>query len=289
MFRTRQAWWTLLLIFLALGLLTIALLLYLFLRPAGVLTVSFFDVGQGDAIFIQGPTGIEVLIDAGADRSSLRELGKRMGLLDRVIDAVIATHPDKDHIGGFPEIFERYKITYFIEPGATNDTASYEALMHAVSEEEGIQTIMARKGMRLLLGGGAYADVLYPEKDVSLLETNDASIVMRIVYNETEFMLAGDASSAVEDGLVFVYGKDGALQSDVLKASHHGSKHSTDMLWLSAIKPKLVVISAGKDNSYGHPAPEMLERAKEAGARIVSTIEEGTIVLISDGQKITAK
>jgi competence protein ComEC len=143
--------------------------------------------------------------------------------------------------------------------------------------------------MRLSLGGGAYADILYPDKDVTFLETNDASIVLRIVYGETEFMLGGDASSSVEDGIVFLYGKDGALQSDVLKANHHGSKHSTDLLWLSAVRPKLVVVSAGKDNSYGHPAPEMLERVEHIGARVVSTIEEGTIVITSDGETLTVK
>jgi competence protein ComEC len=132
MFRTKQAWWVFLLVFLVLLVVNTGVLAYVLLRFTPVLTVSFLDVGQGDAIFIQGPTGIEVLIDGGADKSALRELRKRMGLLDRNIDAVIATHHDKDHIGGLPDIFKRYTVAHFIESGGENDTSLYGALMHAV-------------------------------------------------------------------------------------------------------------------------------------------------------------
>ena len=110
---------------------------------------------------------------------------------------------------------------------------------------------------------------------------------MRVVYGDTSFMLTGDAPSEIEDYLV---GRDGAkLQVTVLKAGHHGSRNSTDALWLKTLAPDLVVISAGKDNAYGHPHTETLERIRAQGAEIVGTAEEGTLTFISDGEAVTRK
>ena len=251
------------------------------------LTVSFLDVGQGDAILIEGPTGIQMLIDGGRDRAVLRELPKAMGFLDRSLDVVVETHPDADHIGGLPSVFERYAVGRFLEPGIPNDTNATFALIDAVQKEPGIETAIARSGQRILLGGGAYADILFPDRDVSTYETNTGSIVMRVVYGDTSFMLTGDAPSEIEDYLV---GRDGAkLQVTVLKAGHHGSRNSTDALWLKTLAPDLVVISAGKDNAYGHPHTETLERIRAQGAEIVGTAEEGTLTFISDGEAVTRK
>lgn len=250
-----------------------------------VLSVSFLDVGQGDAILITGPTGIEMLIDGGRDRSVLRQLPGVMGPLDRSIDIVVATHPDADHIGGLPDVLEHYNVSYFLSPGRIGDTDVFKHLEEDVLVEPGVHDVLARHGMRIHLGGTAYADILYPEDNVAQLrETNDASIVMRVVYGESEFMLTGDAPSWVEDRLVASYGN--ALASDVLKAGHHGSRTATDALWLSTVSPDTVVISAGKENSYGHPHPEVLERIKTSGAEILSTIDEGTMTFVSDGVHI---
>ncbi|MBP9816883.1 MAG: MBL fold metallo-hydrolase [Candidatus Pacebacteria bacterium] len=250
------------------------------------LRVSFLTVGQGDAILLQGPTGIDVLVDGGRDRSVLRELPRVMGVLDRSIDVVVATHPDADHISGLADVFGRYRVHYFLEPGVENDTSAALRLADAVAKEPGIEAVLARRGQRLLLGGGAYADILYPSGDVSKLETNTGSIIMRVVYGETEFMLTGDAPLSIENWLV---AQKENLQSDVLKAGHHGSRTSTSDEFLDAVAPALVVISAGKDNSYGHPHPEVLARVAKAGARTLSTIESGTITLVSDGVTIKQK
>ncbi|MFZ1987731.1 MAG: MBL fold metallo-hydrolase [Minisyncoccia bacterium] len=252
-------------------------------------TVSILDIGQGDSILIEGPTGIQMLVDGGPGRAVLRRLPKEMNFFDRSLDIVVETHPDADHIGGLAAVFDRYRVSYFMEPGIPNDTSATVALAAAVKKEQGLQTITARRGMRIHLGGGAYADVLYPDRDVSKLETNNGSIVLHVVYGDTSFMLTGDLPSTEEDWLVLLDGKSGALKSDVLKAGHHGSKHSTDDAWLAAVEPKIVAISAGKDNSYGHPSPEVLARIKNAGAGVVSTIEEGTIRFVSDGETVVQK
>lgn len=251
---------------------------------SNALTVSFLDVGQGDAILIESPTGTDVLIDGGRDRSVLRELSKRLGPLDRTVDLVLATHPDADHIGGLPGVFKSYRVLRYMEPGVESETNPTEALLASVAGEEGIERITARRGMRLLFGDGAYADVLFPDREVPGLETNTASVVVRVVYGETAFLLSGDSPSSVEEWLVRLDGE--RLRSDVLKAGHHGSRTSTSESWLSAADPSFVVISAGKDNSYGHPHPEVLERLQASGATVVSTMDEGTITFISDGKTL---
>jgi competence protein ComEC len=252
------------------------------------LTVSFLNIGQGDAVLIQGPTGEKMLVDGGPDRSVLRELSKRLWPWDRHIDVLVETHPDKDHITGLGYVLERYRVGYFLESGIPDKTATSLHVKDDVQKEKGIQHITIKRGMRLDLGGGAYADVLFPDTDQSQqVVTNDGSVVLHVVYGKTSFMLTGDLPSPYEDHLVMI---DGAsLHSDVLKAGHHGSRYSTDSIWLSAVAPEYVVISAGKGNSYGHPHKEVLDRVEKQGAELVSTIDSGTITFESDGVSVVRK
>lgn len=252
-----------------------------------VLTVSFLDVGQGDAIFIESPTGRQMLIDGGPDRSVLRELSKVMNPMDRSIDVVVETHPDADHVTGLAYVLGRYQIGAFMDPNRPADTEISQVVIDSVLKEPGAVRIIGRTGERIDLGGGVYADILSPHGDVSQLPTNNGSVVMRLVYGNTSFMLTGDLPSEIEDYLVAERGN--TLKSDVLKAGHHGSKYSTDDAWLAAVHPALVVISAGKGNRYGHPNPETLARIEHEGAAIVSTIDEGTITLTSDGRTILGR
>lgn len=280
-FRRPVARYSLLALF---GLLNLVIWPFVFFPQAPALEVSFLNVGQGDAIFIEGPTGIQVLVDGGRDRSVLRELGRRMGPLDRSLDLVVETHPDADHIGGLPEVFERYEVRAFMSPGIPNTTNPTAALEDAVANEPVLRPMLARRGMRIMLGGGAYADVLFPDRNVERLETNTGSIVLRVVYGATSFFLSGDAPEEVEDWLVRLDGE--ALRSSIVKAGHHGSRTSTGSALLAAADPEVVVVSAGKDNSYGHPHEEVLERIEASGATMLSTAEEGSILFSSDGRTI---
>jgi competence protein ComEC len=252
------------------------------------LQVSFLDVGQGDSILIEGPTGVQLLIDGGPDRSVLRKLPREMGYFDRSLDMLLATHPDKDHIAGLTDVFKQYRVSYFLSSGTSGTTATAGALSDAVRSEKDMTTFTARSGMRIHLGGEAYADVLYPDRDVSGEETNEGSVIVRVVYGATSFMLTGDASSEIESYLLSTY-SDEFLESTVLKAGHHGSRHSTSDGWLAAVEPKVVVISAGDDNSYGHPHREVLERVRAQGAQVVSTIESGTVEFVSDGVTVSSE
>lgn len=252
------------------------------------LIVSFLNIGQGDSIFIQSPTGEKILVDGGPDRSVLRELSKKLWPWDRHIDVLVETHPDKDHIAGLGYVLERYDVDYFLESGIPDQTATSLHVKDDVAKEKGIQHLTVKRGMRLHLGTKVYADVLFPDTDQSLQKaTNDGSIVLHVVYGATSFMLTGDLPSPYEDHLVALDGT--ALHSDVLKAGHHGSRYSTDSLWLAAVSPKVVVISAGKGNSYGHPHKEVLDRVLRQGAELVSTIDSGTVTFESDGVQILQK
>jgi len=241
------------------------------------LLVVFLDVGQGDAIFIEAPNGNQVLVDSGPDKSILRELGEVMGFSDRSIDLVIATHPDADHIGGFPDVFDRYEIATVMHPGATSDTATFKEFVNKM-HMEGSDEIIGRQGMVVDLGSGVTLNILFPDRDG--LDGNEASIVAKLIYGETEFLLTGDAPIATERILL---SERIDVKSDVLKAGHHGSRTSTSEPFLKAVSSSIVIISAGKDNRYGHPHEEVIDRLNAFGAKIFSTAELGRIKFYSDG------
>lgn len=252
----------------------------------GLLCVIFFDVGQGDAIYIESPTGVQMLIDGGRDSGVLRNLGDELGYFDRRLDFIFATHPDMDHIAGLVDVLLRYEVETIIVSGNENDTP-VAASFHEASHEEGVEIIMARHGQTFDLGGGVTLEILFPDRDVSDVESNTASIVAKLTYGETEFMLTGDAPKSIEEYLVLAEGEH--LESDVLKVGHHGSRTSTSELFLAEVDPDYAIVSAGKDNSYGHPHVEVTDLLFNYGVEIFNTAEEGDIVFISDRNELTIK
>lgn len=257
---------------------------WIFSFPSQTLRVSFLDIGQGDSILIQGPTGVTMLVDGGPPGGGvLRELGKRMPFFDRSIDAVVETHPDADHISGLIDVLERYHVGEFIEPGIPNTTKASQNLVAEVARKHP-QDILARRGMRLILGGGAYADILFPDRDLSKTETNTGSIVMHVVYGATSFYLNGDSPQMIEKYLVSLDGN--ALESTVLKAGHHGSKNSSAPEFVQAVAPEYGVFSRGCDNKYGHPAPVVVSLFKSLGIPTFDTCTQGTITFVSNGKTL---
>jgi len=249
----------------------------------GKLTVSFLDVGQGDSIFIEAPNGRQMLIDGGANASVLSGLGQVMGFFDRSIDVVLATHPDKDHIGGLPFVFERYKVGEYVDSVADGEAGAYRKLLDLV-EEEGSETMYGLRGTVIELDPEAqvYFHILYPMPDeFAIDETNDLSIVGKLIYGDTSFMLTGDAGKIPE---LMMTSTDGEyLKSSVLKAGHHGSDTSSAPSFIRAVDPQYAVISAGRDNSYGHPHPSVIETLERENIEILETAEEGTITFVSNG------
>jgi competence protein ComEC len=251
-----------------------------------VLKVAFLDVGQGDAIFIESPAGVQLLVDSGPNFSVLRQVGKQMSFFDRKLDAVLATHPDADHIGGFPEILSRFKVSNVFLTGMRSDTPVFDAYEQNIKIENAVVSELIRGGV-IDLGGGAYAEVLFPDRSLRDVDPNTSSVIIRVVYGKTVFLLTGDAPEEVESYLALLDGAE--LKADVLKAGHHGSRTSTSRAFVSAVSPQYAVISAGCDNRYGHPHMEAIENIENVGAEIYSTCEHGAVVFESDGEQVLVR
>ncbi len=276
-----------------LALLTLILLVALvwwqvFNAQPTLLKVVFLDIGQGDSIYIEAPNGNQVLIDGGPGRQVLRALGSVMPWYDRSLDVVIATHPDADHIGGLPSVLERYQVAAVMDNGQPSNTGTYRAWQAAVAAEvkDGAQYLRARRGERFNLGAGISLDILYPYDTPTGKDTNDGSIVARLTYGSQAFILTGDATIKVEQQLLIA---KTLLSAQVLKAGHHGSKTSSSPAFIKAVSPIYAIISAGKNNRYGHPHQITLDNLKAAQAQILRTDEEGSIVCLSSQNVTTCR
>lgn len=252
----------------------------------GMLTVSFLDVGQGDAIFIESPTGRQVLIDGGPNRAVLRTLAEVMPWYDRSLDVIIATHPDADHVTGLVDVLQRYAVALIVESGVSADTPQAESMLMNVAQEEA-RHLLARRGHIIDLGAGAYLEILFPDRDPTGLETNTASIVARVVYGETAFMLTGDSPDTIERYLVQLDADE--LRADVLKAGHHGSRTSSSPLFVGMVEPEYAIYSRGCGNTYGHPHTEVQETLLRLEVEASDTCTEGTITFVSDGTTVVRR
>ncbi|MDO8561618.1 MAG: MBL fold metallo-hydrolase [bacterium] len=249
----------------------------------GFLTVFFLDIGQGDSILIEAPSGRKVLIDGGQGGVVLRELSKIIPWYDRTIDVVIPTHPDADHIGGLVDVLPRYKVGMIIHSDVEGDTATAAALSDEMARE-GAELIIATRGQIVNLGDGAYMEILFPDRSVKSVDTNTGCVVARLVYGKTSFMLPCDAPKEIENYLVRLDGTD--LHSDVLKAGHHGSKNSSSELFVGFVNPTYGIFSRGCNNKYGHPAAEVVALFESLGIPTQDTCKDGTITFVSDGETV---
>lgn len=259
---------------------TIVIWLPLLQSQDRVLTVAFLNVGQGDAIFITTPSKRQVLIDGGATEAVLRELGRHMSWLDRDIDMVVATHPDRDHIGGLVPVLERFRVDVFVHPDVVHDTPDAQALERRIDSTQVLEVI-ARRGQVFDFGDGVSLTILFPDRDVSKLSVNDASIVAKLVYGEHSFLLMGDAPQSIEEYVVTLDGEQ--LQSDVLKVGHHGSRTSSSEILLGFVDATHAVISRGCDNSYGHPHQEVIGALHQFEVEILDTCKDTDVVFSTDG------
>jgi len=253
-----------------------------FTQRDAALKIIFLNVGQGDAIFIETPSGTQVLIDGGAGSRVLGELAAVMPFYDRQVDIVIATHTDADHIGGLAEVLRRYDVGMVIENGMSADTNIWREFDQLIGDEGSVRHA-ATAGERLVLDDGVYLDILGPapgERDAPQSKANDVMIVSRIVYGEQSVLFTGDIERDDEVRLV----RSGIdLESDILKVAHHGSKNSSTDLFLNSVRPQIAVISTGESNWYGHPHKEALERITKTGTRLLRTDIDGRVGFVLRG------
>lgn len=245
----------------------------------GELAVHFIDVGQGDCEFIQLPNGETMLIDAGEQDAGASVVLYLQSFGISAIDYVVATHPHSDHIGGLPDVFDAFDIKRIYMPDAVSSSYTFELLLDKI-EEEGCETVKASAGTEAVNDdeNNLSAYFIAPASD-KYEALNNYSAVLRLEYENVSFLFMGDAEALSEKEII----KSNAVYADVLKVGHHGSKTSSSAEFINTVSPRFAVFEVGKDNSYGHPHKEVLERYKNIGAEILRTDELGTIVILTDG------
>lgn len=261
--------------------------------PNGRLQVTFLDVGQGDGIFIQTPSGRQILVDGGYYPSLLLDgLGEEMPFWDRSLDVVIATHADADHVSALPPVLERYEVGELwvsdlptegeAEGEEGSRTAVYELVLDTAVGHN-IPLYRPQAGEVLLIEDGVRLEILHPPADPLNDNRNDNSLSFRLVYGDFSLLLTGD-TEAEGERLMLESGRP--LEAMVFKAGHHGAETSSNAFFLEAVRPQVMVVSAGAGNQFGHPHPEVLARATAVGATVLRTDELGTIWLETDGTHI---
>ena len=232
-----------------------------------VLRITFLDVGQGDAVLIQAPGGQVAVVDAGPDEviSKLREFGVSE------IDLAVATHPHADHIGGMAGVIETFPVRFYMDNGQPHTTATYRRLLEALDTRPEITYLEASP--RKLTLGEVEIEVL-PLLPPGTTELNDRSVALVVRYGDFAAFLSGDSGVRQLSHLV---GQGVVPRATLLKAPHHGSDDGYTWEFLDAARPRVVVISAGRNNRYGHPRPAALSAFRASGAAVFRTDRHGHV------------
>ena len=248
--------------------------------------IYYLDVGQGDSELIRLPTGENILIDAGLKSGSdqltayLKELG-----VDK-IDILIATHPHADHIGGMEKVIENFEIGEIYMPKIADDqiptTATYTKLLEAI-QAKGMKINQAKAGTTIFSNDNAALEILAPN-NTEYKDLNNYSIVTKLTYGNNRFLFTGDAEKESENEML---SKGYDLSCDILKLGHHGSSTSTTNQFLTAASPSAAIISCGKDNDYGHPHQETMDKINSSHITVYRTDLDGTILAETDGTTYT--
>jgi len=258
--------------------------LFFLQRPDGKLHLVFCDVGQGDAIFLTTPSGKQLLVDGGPNDQVLSCLSHHMLFWDRDLDLVALTHPQSDHLTGLISVLERFKVENLLTSGVENNTEQFKTWKNEIANPKIVKTI-AQRGQKINLGDKVTAQVVWPAEGTGD-DLNKSSVVLKISLDDFCAYLTGDVDQEVEDGLVSLGGLEKCL---VLKVAHHGSKTALSDSFISAVSPKIAVISVGEKNSFGHPTKEVLEELERKDARIFRTDKEREVEIVTDGKSYKIK
>ncbi len=246
--------------------------------PDGRVHLWFFDVGQGDAALVVTPSGRQIVVDGGPDGSLLSALGKTMPFFDRSIDLLVLTHPHLDHIASFPEILRRYQVSSVLMTGIAYKMGRYEEFL-SLLKDEGATVILADPARDIDMGDGVHLDVLWPPPGFlgkTAKELNDTSVAFKLTWNGNSALFTGDIEAPAEKALL---ASKQDLRADLLKVGHHGSDTSSGTGFLLAVSPHLAVISCGRNNTYDHPDPAILDRLTHFHIPYRITARDGTVSL----------
>ncbi len=249
----------------------------------GYLDVYVLDVGQGDSIFLRGPSGATMLVDA-SDSGAYKNIDaflKKQGV--KKLDVVIGTHPHADHIGGMQKVVANYELGAYYMPDAVNNTRMFENLLDELDKRD-VNVIKAAGGKDAYIEWDNNIEVrlLSPLADVKYKNLNDMSVICHIRFKNTSVLLTGDAEAYAERAALMELPAS-YFKATVLKIGHHGSSSSTSPAFLDAVAPDVAVLSLGANNDYGHPHKEVLQALKSANIPYYRTDKAGTVHIRLDG------
>jgi competence protein ComEC len=254
------------------------------LAAPALLTIHFIDVGQADCILVHTPAGHNMLVDAGnnADAETVTGYLSRQGV--KKIDVLVGTHPHEDHIGAMDVVIQQYQIGKIYMPKVSTNTKTFRDVLLAI-KGKGLKVTSPVPGSTIDLDPTVQVQILAPNS-AKYKDLNNYSIVLKVTYGQTSFLLTGDAERESEKEML---AKGYDLKADLLKVGHHGSNSSTSAAFLKTVAPTYAIISVGADNKYGHPSQTTINRLNRAGIKVYRTDQNGTVTAKSDGQKIIIK
>lgn len=248
---------------------------------SGGTKVTFLDIGQGDATFIEFESGEKMLVDCALDATILEALGRTMKFYDNTIEYLVVTHPDLDHYGGCIDVLKRFDVKHILYNGEQKkESQLWQSFMEAVVNEEisGADFLNLSRQFELDLGS-TQINFLYPDNIVDgSLESNNNSIIMKITNGDHDILMTADGEKELEEYLIENYGEE--LQSEILKLGHHGSLSSSIQEFLDIVKPIDAIVSSGQGNKFGHPSERVLKRVGRSGANIWRTDLQGDIIVL---------
>lgn len=259
----------------SLMMLVIFALAYILLQPkATTLDVNFLDIGQGDATLISTPQNQLVLIDGGPNGSVVSEIDKKVPVYHHSIDAIILTHPHADHLVGLLDVIKKYEVKNIYMTGVLHTIPEYIDFLSLVKEKQ-IPVKIVQAGDSLDLGDETKIEFLFPLENLSgkkVDNLNDSSIVAKLSYGENDVLFMGDLENESQDVLLK---KGNDFFAEIIKVAHHGSAGALNKEFLDKVNAKYAVVSAGKDNKFGHPSPKVLNYF--SNARLYRTDQDGTV------------